>query len=66
MPLFWKPYTSDVTDFIADLKQKDPSLEARQLKGRSLLWDQLINRSAAAEQLEAEVPQQPYVYQTKV
>ena len=66
MPLFWKAYTSDVTDFIADLKKKDPSLEARQLQGRGLLWDRQINLGAAAEQREAEVPQQPYVYQTKV
>lgn len=65
MPLFWKPYTSDVTNFIAELKQNDPSLEARQLKGRGLLWDKPVNRSAAAEQREAQVPQQAYVYQTK-
>ncbi|MEN9543208.1 MAG: hypothetical protein RLZZ598_41 [Pseudomonadota bacterium] len=66
MPLFWKAYTSDVTDFIATLKQDDPSLEARQIKGRSLLWDQQINPTQAAEQRAARVPQQPYVYQTKV
>jgi Protein of unknown function (DUF3460) len=66
MPLFWKPYTSDATDFISQLKKQDPSLETRQLQGRGLLWDRQINRSQAAEQRAARVPQQPYVYQTKV
>ena len=28
MPLFWKPYTSDVTNFIGELKAKKPTLEA--------------------------------------
>jgi hypothetical protein len=66
MPLFWKPYTSDATDFISELKKQDPSLEARQLQGRGLLWDRHINRGQAAEQRDAKVAQQPYVYQTKV
>ncbi|HEY4067944.1 MAG TPA: DUF3460 family protein, partial [Burkholderiaceae bacterium] len=28
MPLFWKAYTSDVTSFIQELKDKKPTLEA--------------------------------------
>jgi Protein of unknown function (DUF3460) len=63
MPLFWKPYTSDVTQFIAELKAKKPSLEAEQLAGRALLWDKAIDRHAAAEWRQARVPQKPYVYQ---
>ena len=39
MPLFWKPYTSDVTNFIADLKKARPTLEEEQRAGRALLWD---------------------------
>lgn len=65
MPLFWKPYRSDVTDFIATLKQRDPQLEEKQRQGRALLWDRPQDREAAAEAREARVPQQPYVYQTK-
>lgn len=65
MPLFWKPYRSDVTDFIATLKQRDPQLEEKQRQGRNLLWDQPQDRQALAEAREARVPQQPYVYQTK-
>jgi hypothetical protein len=65
MPLFWKPYTSDVTNFIAELKAKKPTLEAEQRAGRSLLWDKALDRTAQAEWLDAKAPQQPYVYQTK-
>ena len=66
MPLFWKPYLSDVTQFIGELKAKKPTLEAEQRAGRALLWDRAIDRSDQAEWQDAEVPQQPYVYQTKV
>lgn len=65
MPLFWKPYRSDVTDFIESLKQRDPRLEEKQRQGRALLWDRPQDRAALAEQREARVPQQAYVYQTK-
>jgi hypothetical protein len=65
MPLFWKPYTSDVTQFIQDMKAKKPTLEDEQRTGRALLWDKQIDRQAQAEFRDARVPQQPYVYQTK-
>lgn len=65
MPLFWKPYKSDVTQFIDSLKARDPQLETRQRQGRALLWDKNIDREAQAEWSDASVPQQPYVYQTK-
>ena len=65
MPLFWKPYKSDVTNFIETLKAQKPTLEAEQRAGRALLWDRSLNRDQQAEWREAEVPQQPYVYQTK-
>jgi hypothetical protein len=65
MPLFWKPYKSDVTSFIDELKAKKPTLEAEQRAGRALLWDKSLDRTAQAEWLDAQVPQQAYVYQTK-
>jgi hypothetical protein len=65
MPLFWKPYTSDVTAFIEQLKAKRPTLEDEQRRGRALLWDRPVDRDAAAANLESKVDQQPYVYQTK-
>lgn len=65
MPLFWKPYKSDISSFIDELKAKRPTLEAEQRAGRALLWDRELDRDALAEYREAQVPQQPYVYQTK-
>jgi len=65
MPLFWKAYKSDVTSFIEEMKAKKPTLEDEQRAGRALLWDRAIDRRAAADWRDAQVPQQPYVYQTK-
>ena len=62
MPLFWKAYTSDVTQFIAELKAKKPTLEAEQRAGRALLRDKQIDRSAQADFDDAKVAQSPYVY----
>ncbi len=67
MSIFNRPhYTSDVTDFIDDLKKKKPSLEAEQRAGRALLWDKHLDRGLQEEYVEGRVPQQPYVYQTQV
>jgi hypothetical protein len=65
MPLFWKPYKSDVTQFIDSLKARDPQLEARQLEGRSRLWDKAQDREAEKDWRDAKVAQKPYVYSTK-
>ncbi len=65
MPFFWKPYTSDVTQMIQELKAKKPTLEAEQRAGRGLLWDKNLDRQQQAEFSAAKVPQQPYVYQNK-
>ena len=62
MEFFRKPYQSDITRFITELKAKKPTLEAEQRAGRALLWDKQIDRSAQAEYADARVPQSPYVY----
>ena len=62
MPLFWKPYRSDVTNFIEELKAKKPTLEDEQRAGRALLWDRPQDREALADWRDAKVPQRPYVY----
>ena len=64
MSLFWKPYKSEITQFIEEMKAKMPTLEAEQRAGRALLWDRDIDRSEQAEYDAARVAQQPYVYQT--
>jgi len=65
MPLFWKPYKSDITSFIEQLKASRATLEDEQRQGRALLWDRAIDPEAQAEYAEARVPQRPYVYQTE-
>lgn len=65
MPLFWKPYQSDTTRFIEQLKASRPTLEAEQRAGRALLWDKQVDRQAQAQYRASRVPQQPYVYQTR-
>lgn len=65
MPLFWKPYKSDVTQFIEQLKTQRPTLEEEQRRGRALLWDKAVDADARQHYDQAHVAQQPYVYQTK-
>jgi hypothetical protein len=65
MPFLWKPYRSDVTQFIDELKSRKPTLEAEQRAGRARLWDKAQDREALADWREAKVAQQPYVYQTQ-
>ena len=65
MPLFWKPYKSDVTAFIEELKANKPTLEDEQRRGRAIWWDRRIDPTAEAEYSESRVRQQAYVYQTR-
>lgn len=66
MPLFWKPYRSDVTDFINQLKAQRPQLAAEQRAGRALLWDRPQDPDLARQFKAAQVRQTPYVYQTRL
>ncbi len=65
MNIFYRPkYRSGASQFIDQLKPKDPALEAKQRQGRDLLWDVAVDRSAWREYREAQVAQKPYPYQT--
>jgi len=56
-------YQSDITQFINQLKQQKPTLEAEQRRGRALLWDKLpIDLEERSEEQQARVKQTPYVY----
>jgi hypothetical protein len=56
-------YQSDITQFLNQLKEQKPNLEAQQRHGRSLLWDkQPIDLDERASQQAARVQQTPYVY----
>ena len=60
-------YQSEFTQFLNDLKQKNPKLEEGQIAGRNLLWEQPPRDDL--EELErteaSRVKQQAYVYQSK-
>ena len=65
MSIFARPhYTSDITDFINQMKKDNPQLEAQQLAGRALLWDKQVNYEVQTDSEQARVAQQPYVYQS--
>ncbi len=66
LKIFRRPdYDSDITQFISELKQKRPDLEAQQRAGRALLWDKHLNRETMDEFRAARVAQKPYVYQSE-
>lgn len=57
-------YVSEITQFIDELKQKNPKLEESQRAGRALLWDkEPIDLDKSAREKASRVAQQPYVYQ---
>jgi hypothetical protein len=62
MPLFAKPYKSEITQFLEELKAKKPQLEEAQRQGRALLWDRPLDSEFLDEARRARVPQKPYVY----
>lgn len=65
MNIFYRPkYQSDATQFLNELKAKDPQLEAKQAQGRALLSDKVVDREAWSGFRAAQVKQKPYVYQT--
>jgi hypothetical protein len=66
MPIFSRPhYTSEVTQFLSDLKTSKPQLEQAQRDGRARLWDkEPIDLDAFERAQRARVAQKPYVYQT--
>lgn len=62
----YQRYESDITQFIKELKQKNPKLEDEQRAGRALLWDKSpVDLDALDRAKESNVKQQPYVYQNK-
>ena len=56
-------YESDITQFLKQLKQERPTLEAEQRDGRALLWDKApIDLEERARAEASRVAQKPYVY----
>jgi hypothetical protein len=56
-------YESEITQFLKQLKQERPTLEAEQRDGRALLWDKSpISLEERARAEASRVAQKPYVY----
>lgn len=64
MPLFRKPYESEITQFIRGLLADKPHIVEEQRKGRALWWDKKLDLDELKRSQEAKVKQKPYVYQT--
>jgi hypothetical protein len=67
MSLFNKQtaYVSEFSRFLADMKQKNPQLEAEQQAGRARLWDKdKIDLDEMRRAQESRVKQKAYVYQS--
>jgi hypothetical protein len=66
--ILWKKqtrYESEITKFIAEMKEKNPKLEEGQREGRALLWDkEPIDLDQRARAEESKVKQTAYVYQS--
>jgi Protein of unknown function (DUF3460) len=61
--IFRRPdYSSDVTQFIEQLKTEKPDLEAQQRAGRSIWWDKHIDREMVDDWKRSRVAPKPYAY----
>ena len=58
-------YVSEFTQFLGEMKQKNPAIEEGQRDGRARLWDkQPIDLDNMRRTQESSVPQSAYVYQS--
>jgi len=58
-----KPYISEATQFLNELKATRPHIEADQKRGRAIWWDkEAITPDEAVRLRASRVPQRPYVY----
>lgn len=58
-------YKSEFTQFLENLKEQKPGIEARQRAGRALLWDKRLDPELQEGFKQGRVPQKSYVYQTE-
>jgi hypothetical protein len=66
LPPKFQLYESEASQFINQLKKKNPQLEESQRAGRALLWDkEPIDLDLRKRADDSRVAQQAYVYQNK-
>ena len=61
-----KQYESEFTQFMRELKQQKPQIEAEQRKSRAIWWDHKQDLDELERARQSRVKQQAYVYQNKV
>ena len=57
-------YTSEMTEFLVDLKKDNPGLESDQRKKRSELWDRPLKKKTSENlmRLKYKIKQKAYTY----
>lgn len=55
-------YESDVTKFVRELLDKDPSLRDLQQKNRATWWDKQLDQDQLRRNQASEAPKAPYAY----
>ena len=58
-------YESEITRFLRELKQQDPTIESGQREGRAIFWDRNPDPDLYRRFRQSRVPQPVYVYQPK-
>jgi Protein of unknown function (DUF3460) len=55
-------YESDITKFMRELMQSDPTLAEVQKQNRATWWDKVQDSEVTAEHAQSEAPKQAYAY----
>ncbi len=58
-------YESDITRFLQEMKARNPMMEEKQRRGRSLLWERPQRLEVAEIARESRVPTPSYSYYPK-
>ena len=58
-------YESEITRFLRELKQQDPTIESGQREGRAIFSDRNPDPDLYRRFRQSRVPQPAYVYQPK-
>jgi len=59
------PYVSELGEFLREMKERDPAVEAGQKRGRAIWWDKNLDLDMYSRFRQSNVPQPAYVYQPK-
>jgi hypothetical protein len=55
-------YESDITQFLKELKERNPRIEDGQREGRAILWDRPQDLEFSRQTRDSRVPPSAYAY----